>query len=276
MTVIAASLVLAGRVEFFGRHLTPLCWTGFILVADGLLDRRGASWVRRRPLELALMAAISIPSWLLFEWYDRPRFWRSGGPELWWHYTGLPEWPWRGFGYAWAFATITPAVLLLAHLLEPAMDRALGRGRGGRVPVEVAVLVMSVGAVLAAFPLLWPSPYFAADVWLAWPLFLDPINRMRGHASVLGDLERGRRGRLFALFAAGLACGLLWEAWNWRATARWGYTVPFAGDWKLFEMPVLGFLGFAPFAVAVFAQYVLLRGLLPGTTPTPCAPESGT
>ncbi|MFZ5787519.1 MAG: hypothetical protein ACOY3Y_13845 [Acidobacteriota bacterium] len=274
LAAIGLSLALAPRVEFVGVNLTPLCWTGFVLAVDGLLDRRGASWLRRRPLELVLMAAISIPSWLLFEWYDRPRFWISDGPELWWHYRGLPEWPWRGLGYAWSFATITPAVLLLAQLLEPPLDRSLGRGRGGRVPAEVAALMSSVGFVLAAFPLLWPSPYFAADVWLAWPLLLDPVNRLRGRASMLGDLEHGRRGRPASLLASGLACGVLWEAWNWRATARWTYTVPFAGEWKVFEMPVLGFLGFVPFAVAMFAQYAFLRGLLPGKPPTPCAPAS--
>jgi hypothetical protein len=43
--------------------------------------------------------------------------------------------------------------------------------------------------------------------------------------------------------------------------------VPFAGDLKLFEMPVLGFLGFVPFAFAAFALYHFLRALLPGPAP---------
>lgn len=263
----ALAAALAG-VELAGRYLTPLCWTGFILLADGLLARRGASWLRHRPGELALAAAISVPSWLLFELYDRPRFWvAGGGPELWWHYSGLPPWPERGLGYAWSFATITPAVLLLAQLLEPAMDRVSGRGAGGRVPRELSWLLVAVGTVLAALPLLWPSPYFAADVWLAWPLLLDPVNQRLGRPSLLGDLEQGRRGRLLALLASGLVCGLLWEAWNMAATSRWTYTVPFLGNLKGFEMPLLGFGGFAPFALAVFALYHFLRGLLPRPQP---------
>ncbi len=32
-------------------------------------------------------------------------------------------------------------------------------------------------------------------------------------------------------------------------------------------MPVLGFLGFVPFAFAVFGLYHFLRGLLPGRAP---------
>jgi hypothetical protein len=238
-------MVLAvAQIEIAAQNLTPVCWTGFILAVDGALARRGASWLRNAPKELLLMAAISIPSWLLFEFYDRPRFWSASGPELWWHYSGLPPWPWRGFGYAWSFATITPAMLLLAELLEPAAARIAGKGAGGRVP------------------LLWPSPFFAADVWLAWPLLLDPVNHRLGRPSLLGDLESGRRSRVLALLASGLACGVLWESWNWLASARWSYTVPFLGGAKLYEMPILGFLGFAPFALAVFALYQFIRGLL--------------
>ena len=262
---IAATLALSAvGVEIVGRYLTPLCWTGFILLTDGVLDRRGASLLRSRPRELVLMALLSIPSWLLFELYDRPRFWRTGGPELWWHYHGLPPWPERGFGYVWSFATITPAVLLLARWLEPAFDRAVGRGAGGRVPRELAWGLVVVGAILSTLPLLWPSPYLAAEVWLAWPLLLDPVNWRLGRPSLLGDLEQGRRSRPLALLVAGLGCGLLWEVWNMAATSRWTYTVPFLGHLKLFEMPLLGFLGFAPFALAVFALYQFLRGMLPG------------
>jgi hypothetical protein len=261
--VIALSMVLAVvQVEVAAQNLTPLCWTGFILAVDGLLARSGRSWLRNSPRELLLMAAISIPSWLLFEFYDRPRFWSSTGPELWWRYLGLPPWPWRGFGYAWSFATITPAILLLAELLEPAAETLAGRGAGGRVPRELEAALICLGAILAGMPLLWPSEYFAADIWLAWPLLLDPINHRLGRPSLLGDLEVGRRSRAVALLASGLACGVLWESWNWLASARWRYTVPFLGGVRLYEMPVLGFLGFAPFALAVFALYRFLRGLV--------------
>ena len=62
--------------------------------------------------------------------------------------------------------------------------------------------------------------------------------------------------------SAGWPAACSGRAWNWLASARWRYTVPFLGDVKLYEMPVLGFLGFAPFALAVFALYQFLRGLL--------------
>jgi hypothetical protein len=52
-----------------------------------------------------------------------------------------------------------------------------------------------------------------------------------------------------------LICGLLWEFWNFWARAKWIYTVPFFEKLKLFEMPLLGFLGFPTFAVSAYAMY---------------------
>jgi len=259
--VIAGAIALdAAGTRFGSLYLTPMAWTGLILVLDGWLDATGRSWLRNRPGRLAVMAVVSIASWCLFELYDRPRFWMAHGPELWWHYHGLPPWPERGIGYAWSFATITPAVLLLAELLRPWAGRLLGRGRGGRAPDELLWGMAAVGAVMAVLPLLWPSPYFAADVWIAWILLLDPLNRLRGRPSVIGDLEGGERGRPAALLAAGLLAGPIWESLNWIAGAHWTYTVPFAGNLKLFEMPVLGYFGFAPFVVECFAIWSFLAG----------------
>lgn len=254
-------LAAAGGVAWVRQNLTPLGWTGVVLMADGWLAIYGQSWLRRRPWELLWAALISVPSWLLFELYNSPRFWQ-GQASLWWHYHGLPPWPQRGFGYLWAFATITPAVLLIAHLLRPLFAR-WARGRGGRLPQEVAWVLILVGLPLAVLPLLWPSPYFAADVWLAWPLLLEGTNYLQGRPCLLRDFEGGDRSRFFGLLAAGAVCGLLWESLNMLASARWVYTVPFAGHLKLFEMPLLGYFGFLPFAVAAFDLWVFFRWCLP-------------
>ena len=56
------------------------------------------------------MATVSIPLWLLFEGYNvRLRNWA---------YFGVPESPWvAAVAYAWAFATIWPALFETAALL---------------------------------------------------------------------------------------------------------------------------------------------------------------
>lgn len=53
--------------------------------------------------------------------------------------------------------------------------------------------------------------------------------------------------------AGGFLYGGLWEAWNLGARTKWIYTVPFFDELKLGEMPILGFLGFPPFALECYA-----------------------
>jgi hypothetical protein len=90
------------------------------------------------------------------------------------------------------------------------------------------------------------------------------LNALRGWPSITGDLARGDWRRLWSLLASGLVCGVLWEFWNYWALSKWTYTVPYFGNFKIFEMPVLGFLGFPPFAVECWAIYIFCRSLLGG------------
>jgi hypothetical protein len=62
----------------------------------------------------------------------------------------------------------------------------------------------------------------------------------------------------------GLVCGILWEFWNFWARTKWIYAVPILSEIKIFEMPVLGFLGFPPFAVECYVLYHLARKALRG------------
>jgi hypothetical protein len=58
-----------------------------------------------------------------------------------------------------------------------------------------------------------------------------------------------------------LVCGLFWEMWNFYAMPKWYYTVPYLGFLKLFEMPILGYLGYIPFAWELYALYQYVFGL---------------
>jgi hypothetical protein len=68
--------------------------------------------------------------------------------------------------------------------------------------------------------------------------------------------------RLVACLAGGaLTCGFFWEFWNSRASPKWIYHVPGMDAVKVFEMPVLGYLGYLPFGLELYALYHFLAGI---------------
>ena len=242
---------------FFSWH-TPIAWTGYILFLDGLVWRiRGRSLLRDAPAEAAFLALASIPLWVLFEEYNKYTLHN-------WHYEGLPDVLLvRYIGYAWAFATISPALFETAELVGALRDRRSPPFRSDeppRVPLGAAGWAsVAAGAVMLLIPIVHPSPWLAAPVWLGFIFLLDPINAAAGDESIRGDWSVGHRGRLVNLLVGGLACGILWEFWNYWAHTKWIYTVPVPPHVKIFEMPIAGYGGFPPFAVEGFTVYVFVR-----------------
>ena len=251
--VISQATMLAGVEPFHSWH-TPISWTGYILLLDGIVwKRRGDSWLSTARGEFAFLAAASVPLWLIFEGYNK-YFIQN------WFYVGLPESiPLRYFGYVWAFATISPAIFETGDLLA-SLRRPRSVPRTSKRPMTTGAWVSVItGALLLALPIVYPSNWLAAPVWLGFIFLLDPINAHAGDESLIGDIDEGRLDRLVNLMAGGLLCGLVWEFWNYWAGAKWIYNVPILPEVKIFEMPILGFGGFPPFALECFVMYVAVR-----------------
>ena len=263
--IVAAEALLFGGNQFVGHWMTPIVWTGYILFVDALVYKlKSRSLFMTDRIEFVIIALVSIAGWWLFEFYNAPRFWKSN-LELWWHYHDLEPNPYlRRVGYDWAFATIFPAMFETAALLRASVFSR----RSGRVAIPIQpsrltlALMFAFGAVGALVPLIFPSVWYAPVVWLAFIFLLDPVNARRGWPSITGDLARGDWRRLWSLLVSGLVCGVLWEFWNYWSLSKWTYTVPYFGSVKVFEMPVLGYLGFPPFAVECWVMYIFFRSLL--------------
>lgn len=260
--IVAEALLFSGDA-LIGRWFTPVVWTGYVLLANALMHRfRGRSLFSSDRREALIVVFVSIAGWWLFEFYNAPRFWRSD-LELWWHYHNLEPNPYlRRVGYDWAFATIFPALFLTAEIFNATLFSKWRELNPVRLTKPVLFILILLGALGAVVPLLWINAWLVPVVWLSFILLLDPLNALRGWPSITGDLARGDLRRLFSLLAAGGLCGLLWEFWNYWAVSRWTYTVPYFGGVKLFEMPVLGYFGFPPFAVECWAMYIFIRSLL--------------
>jgi hypothetical protein len=256
VSMIVFEVVVFTGNSFIGRWFTPIQWTGLIVFLDGLHKRRtGHSWITDHFWEFMTLCLISIGSWVVFEWYNI--YLKN------WTYLNLPDNLWiRYAGYAWAFATISPGMFLIYVTLDDLFPGADPK-TPPRLPDAVFYSFVAVGIASLVVPLIWPSTWMTPLVWVGFAFFLDPINGRLGHRSILSEFFTGHFRSMPLFFLAGLIAGLLWEFWNYWAISKWEYDVPYWGHIKLFEMPVLGFLGFMPFIIESLAIYKFVRWLIP-------------
>src|SRR5665213_3197704 len=130
-------------VEPVAIYFTPLAWTSCILVLDAAICAiTGHSKLREESRGWLKMAALSIPLWLIFEAYNL----RLAN----WMYVGLPEnRVERWFGYAWSFATITPAIFMTAALIE-SFGWFAGESRPLRLGRTGETVLLGLGAAMVA------------------------------------------------------------------------------------------------------------------------------
>jgi len=263
----AALLALAAwglwaDLEWIAQPFYAYAWWSYILVLDGFCAmRRGHSLLTTRTRFLLPICVGSISFWFFFELLNL-RFQN-------WYYVGvftansIPM-VFAGAGFTMlCFATVFTGIFETYEALTAAGLWRSWRGRSGKLFPWVSYAVQGLGAVMAGVAILFPH-YLAPLVWGSFTFLVDPWNYRRGARSILRDLEARDWGLFARVFVAGLACGLLWESFNFFAPQKWIYTVRGLENFKLFEMPLLGFLGFPALAFDCLAAFSLLSYLFLG------------
>ena len=81
---------------------------------------------------------------------------------------------------------------------------------------------------------------------------------------MLQKLHNGNYTIIASISAATLSNGIVWELWNYYSSPKWLYTIPYVGFLKVFEMPILGYLGYPFFGMIVYNFVLLLYAFIPG------------
>ncbi len=228
-------------------------WLGYIFVVDGIvLARTGTSlWVRSR-IKFVLLFIASSPVWWLFELINQ----RTGN----WEYRGSNDFTALEYYLlcTLSFSTVMPAVFESAELVRS--FRWTERfGAGPRIPetqrVNLGLLVG--GLAMLALTLIWPK-YFYPFVWASLVLILEPLNFWLRRRHLLQELKQGDWRRVISLAVGALTCGFFWEMWNYYSYPKWIYHTPGAQYLHIFEMPLLGYGGYIPFALELYELYNFL------------------
>jgi hypothetical protein len=232
-------------------------WLGYCLTVDAIsFFRTGTSLFSRSRRAYAGLFVASVPAWWLFELINkRTQNWiylddGSIGPVE------------HALLASLAFSTVIPAVFGTAELVS-SFKWVRRLPPGPRIAPSTALLIgFSVaGLVTLALTLAWPR-YFFPCVWLSVFFILEPINHRFGHRTLLQRTSTGDWLPIFSLWIGVLICGFFWELWNYWSFPKWIYDVPFVGFGHIFEMPLLGYGGYLPFALEIFALYHLFAGIL--------------
>jgi hypothetical protein len=246
------------RIDPFFRYSFFPLWFSFILVLDALVKARtGSSLMTRAPAKFIQLFAFSALFWWLFEAFNIPvQNWHY----IYDHHYGTPE---LVFVQTLDFTTVLPVVMEMVEFwtsFKALCPRLPAHEIGKRVSAPTAARLMLLGGVCVLLPIVFPQQAFML-IWLSIVLLLDPLNNLMGRKSALAHFK-ARDWRFFvALPLAGLTCGFFWEMWNYHSLPKWYYTVPYVGFGKVFEMPILGYTGYLPFVLELFALYQFLLAL---------------
>jgi hypothetical protein len=156
---------------------------------------------------------------------------------------------------------VLPAIFVTAELVRSAVCPYTVRWIA-LAPPRIGLMVISgAGFLLFAATMVWPGQLFPF-VWLSLFFAIDPVVELIGGRSINGSIRSGRWDTVLVLFIATLICGTLWEFWNFWSTPRWTYDIPYA-DWlRIFEMPALGYGGYLPFGLEIYALFAMIDRLL--------------
>jgi hypothetical protein len=232
-------------------------WLGYCLTIDALtVKRTGSSLLRRNRAAYVGLYLASVPAWWLFELINkRTQNWiyiddGSIGPVE------------HALLASLAFSTVIPAVFGTSEFVASfGWVKRMSRGPRLRPTPRVLNGFQVAGLAMLGLTLAWPR-FFFPFVWLSVFFILEPINHRLGNRTLLERTRSGDWRPVVSLWTGTLICGFFWEFWNYWSFPKWIYSVPFVDFGRIFEMPVLGYGGYLPFALELFALYHLLAGIL--------------
>ncbi len=244
LLIFLGEFLIFHRIEPFSTYLFfLLLWLGYILLMDSLVYYRTN---KSRFSDSKSFFGLFLYSALFWWFYEILNFFIEN-----WRYEGVGEPRW--LIYTLAFSTVLPAILETSDLLQSFHFIQRKRWKINITNHKLAILI-SLGLIFLILPFVIPLYTFPL-VWLSMYFLLDPVNYLLKRHSILADLEKGKAGKFWSLMFGSLICGFFWEFWNYWAPVKWSYDVPFFEFFKIFEMPILGYLGYLPFGLSLYALY---------------------
>lgn len=236
------------RIPVIYEHAFFPLWLGYILTINGLSQVLfGDSLLYRFRKWFVFLFLISVPMWWYFEFFNS--FLQN------WHYV-MPR-PVSALEFniraSIDFSTVVPAVLSTAFLFKKIIGRISNAEFKNHILKKPYLWIsFTIGTLTIPLMTIYPRELFPL-VWISPFLIIDPINYYLGFPSVLKDMFEGKWLNTISVAFGTLFTGFWWEMWNFYSLPKWIYEIPYVGFYKIFEMPILGYLGYPFFGLEILS-----------------------
>ena len=230
-------------------------WLGYALAVDGLVFfRKNTSLLKRNWKKYISLFLISAPAWWLFELFNlRTQNWIYDGKQF------FSQLEYAVYATL-SFSTVIPAVFGTAEFVSTfnwinkiKIDKRI-------LPTKKFLIIHFItGLIMLTLVMVHPTIFFVL-IWLSVFFILEPVNVWFKNNSIYNYLKIGNWKPVLSLWIGCLICGFFWEMWNYFSYPKWIYDIHFANFLYIFEMPLLGYLGYIPFALELLTLYYFVTG----------------
>lgn len=246
-----------GKISVLSQYTFFPIWLGYILTINGLsqvLLRK--SLISGLGLKFILLFFLSIPLWWLFEMLNSVT-------QNWTYLLTTPASPTAYFlGGSVNFSIVIPAILSTFYLFYHLMLKIKPlTGKPSSITPFILFVSLVLGILFLLLILLLPNLYFPL-LWGGIFFLLEPINYLFKFPSLFQKISQGNWTFVAAIMTAAIFTGFWWELWNFYSFPKWVYSIPDVGFFKIFEMPILGYLGYPFFGLEVYSFTSFSFGIL--------------
>ena len=251
----------------------PLFW-GFTLMLDGWVYIRANrnSLISRSPRELIGIGVAATGGWMLFDYLN---FFVD---ENWFYPKGdlIPDDEFTVYAIVGSSGLMMPIFQLYNLLNTTKFRHRFDKGPKLSLPksIRIILLILALSGMFSIgffpngmFGVLWVSPLIIISVVLANMGIWTPFT----------PIKEGNWSPLLTYALTYVIYGFSLECWNYFSSthdssdpsnnitftpAYWVYSLPYVNVLHVFEMPLLGFLGYTPFGIYCAVWWIFFAFLL--------------
>jgi hypothetical protein len=231
-------------------------WLGFCLTVDAVVYIiKGTSLIKRNAKRYILLFVISVPVWWLFELFNSlTQNWFYDGKQ---YFSDLQFFILASI----SFSTVIPAVFEASELAGTfRWIRNLRPHKKLEPSPKVIRSFVILGLASLALEIIFPKVFYPF-IWITVYFLIEPLNIKMNNLTLLRYTKEGNWKPVISLWTGCLICAFFWEMWNYDSYPKWYYHLPMVNFLHVFEMPLLGYIGYIPFSLELFAVYNLVKGL---------------